>query len=277
MNNSKRQMGLGVLVALVFMGMAAQAGCPSAPPRRGCSDNRHNDDFSDFGLVVQFPDRPAVCVPPGKASTVSTGTLTYVLHGDPVNVSVPPKVPPPPENTDWVIGFYVDEALPYGHAFIKIRKYTDPPTRSMWREGWGWYPDGCVEAFLPLKGYMGRDRGVAWNRKLCFRITNQQYKKIHKRIDDWKRSGTYHLFTCNCVTFVYDIAEVIGVSLHLNHLIRANKHSMGNTHVALALAMHRPGNLHTELGKWAEHVDNTNADEKLEVREREDQIIDVRK
>lgn len=275
MERSGRQMGLGVLAALVLIGVAAHAGCTGKAPKPNCSGDR---DDGGFGVVFQFPNHPAVHVPPGQSTTVTTGGTTYVLHSDHVTVSVPPK----PENTDWVIGFYVDNSLPFGHAFIKIRKYTDPPTSSMWREGYGFYPGSYLASVTPGKGSIERkDRTAAWDRKLCFRITNEQYHEIRKRISDWDRDGTYFLFTCNCVTFVYDIADVIDVDLrsrHLEKMAEIDAHDPEGLAPNMAMAIvHRPGNLYAELGEWSQHVDNTNEDRTMEVREREDQIIDARK
>jgi hypothetical protein len=160
-----------------------------------------------------------------------------------------------PDRDDYEVGLYAeDPSWDIGHGFIKARI---PPDGDL--IGYGFYPVGGKERWyspggiLGVDGKIGRDWEHAWNAKVVYKVNRSTFIEIMHKTRQWKKAW-YTLGDNNCVSFVYEIAKIIGETGQQVPVPGADDY------------IDRPGNLATAIKRTHNSVVNSNSDKKWEMK-----------
>ncbi|HEY3320464.1 MAG TPA: hypothetical protein VGP72_08360 [Planctomycetota bacterium] len=186
------------------------------------------------GTVIQInndapvvPINPPAANPPGDTVAPPTSNTpvtpaTPTTPGETVapptsNTPATPEEPHRPSQTDplpadlahypnlspskaYVLAYYADTDG-CGHGFIKVRPYETP---GAWT-GFGYYGRRDKRGIF-------NDTHHMWNSKVCYKINEDQLKKILDLNAEWN-GKKYDWWKCNCVSFVRAVDKAVGTDL----------------------------------------------------------------
>jgi hypothetical protein len=113
---------------------------------------------------------------------------------------------------------YIDErqvagGSPTGHAFVQLLPDSGPQAgkRDL---VWGFSPKVTWQFLTGSEGLISDNSDHAWDWKLCNTVSNDNYNKAAKVVeDDRKSTPRYALLKFNCTDWAYKVAQAAGMKL----------------------------------------------------------------